>query len=95
MALASLDLLERRLVFPISNFLRVYSCVFSVFLLLNLHLCCQGDDGEVGDPGPVGKLGVIVSQTASISSSQHLFVLFLFCWFFSLLVNVFAPLLGG
>lgn len=57
-----------------------------------MHLCCQGDDGEVGNPGPVGQLGVIVSQTASVSSSQLLLVLLFFV--FSLLVNLFAPLLG-
>lgn len=57
-----------------------------------MHLCCQGDDGEVGVPGPVGQHGIIVSQAASASSSQLLLVHLIF--FFSLLVNLFAPLLG-
>lgn len=38
-------------------------------MVLNMQLCWQGDDGDVGDPGPVGQHGVIVSRTASISPS--------------------------
>lgn len=67
--------LERRLALPIGNCPAcVFVCAQRVFMVLNMQLCWQGDDGDVGDPGPVGQLGVIVSRTASICPS--IFLLF-------------------
>lgn len=49
--------------------------VYGVFLLLNMPLCSQGDDGETGVPGTVGEPGITVSNTASIFPFLSLFSL--------------------